>query len=77
MYLLDRFVYQFRNLIKVKTGGGKALHPFVFKKTQSQASNFSFEELKKIYQKLLEIDLDIKTGRINARTALELFVTKL
>lgn len=77
MYLLDRFVYQFRNLIKVKTGGGKDLHPFVFRKTQSQARNFNFEELKKIYRKLLEIDLDMKTGRVDARAALELFVTEL
>lgn len=76
-YLLNRFVYQFRNLIKVKTGGGKDLHPFVFRKTQSQARNFDFDELKKIYRKLLEIDLDIKTGKIDARTALELFVTEL
>ncbi len=77
MYLLDRFVYQFRNLIKVKSGGGKDLHPFVFRKTQSQARNFSFEELKKIYRKLLEIDIDIKTGKVDARATLELFVTEL
>lgn len=77
MYLLDRFVYQFRNLIKVKTGGGKELHPFVFRKTLQQAKNFTFEELKKIYRKLLEIDLDIKTGRTNPKAALEVFVTEL
>ncbi len=76
-YLFDRFVYQFRNLIKVKTGGGKELHPFVFKKTQSQATNFSFEDLKKIYRKLLEIDLDRKTGRVELKTALELFIVNL
>lgn len=77
MYLLDRFVYQFRNLIKVKSDGKLDMHPFVIKKTSQQARNFSFEELKKIYRKLLAIDLDIKTGKINARTALELFVAEL
>ena len=77
MYLLDRFVYQFRNLIKVKSGGKLDMHPFVVKKTSQQAKNFSFEELKKIYQKLLEIDLGIKTGKIDARTAIELFITDL
>jgi len=76
-YLLNRFVYQFRNLIKVKSGGGRDLHPFVFKKTLQQAKNFSFEELKKIYRKLLDIDLEIKTGKINSRAALELFITSL
>jgi len=76
-YLLNRFVYQFRNLIKVKKGGGEDLHSFVFRKTRQQARNFNFEELKKIYQKLLEIDLNIKTGKIDTKTALELFVTEL
>jgi len=76
-YLLNRFIYQFRNLIKVKSGGGRDLHPFVFKKTVQQTKNFSFEELKKIYRKLLEMDLDIKTGRKDARTALEMFIANL
>lgn len=76
-YLLNRFVYQFRNLIKVKSDGKLDMHPFVIKKTSQQAKNFSFEDLKKIYRKLLEIDLDIKTGKTDARAALELFVTEL
>ena len=75
--LFNMFVYQFRNLIKVKTGGGRELRPFVFKKTQSQAKNFSLEDLKKTYQKLLEIDLNTKTGRVDIRAALELFATNL
>jgi DNA polymerase-3 subunit delta len=76
-YLLNRFVYQFRNLIKVKSDGKLDMHPFVIKKTLSQARNFSLDELKKIYYKLLEVDLNIKTGKMNTRTALELFVTEL
>jgi len=75
--LFSMFVYQFRNLIKVKTGGGRDLHPFVFKKTKEQAKNFSFEDLKKIYHKLLEIDLNTKIGKVDIRTALELFATAL
>lgn len=75
--LFSMFVYQFRNLIKVKTGGGRDLHPFVFKKTKEQAKNFSFEDLKKIYHKLLEIDLNTKTGKVDIRVALELFATAL
>lgn len=76
-YLFSMFIYQIRNLLKVKTGGGKDLHPFVFKKTQLQAKNFSFEELKKIYRKLLEIDLDVKTGKTDIKTALEMFIVAL
>ncbi len=87
-YLLNRFVYQFRNLLRVKDllergtsinllAKKAGLHPFVAQKTSQQVRNFSFEELKKIYQKLFEIDFNIKTGKIDARTALELFIVGL
>lgn len=75
-YLFSMFIYQIRNLIKVKSGPMAKLdmHPFVIKKTSQQARNFSFEDLKKIYQKLLEIDLDVKTGKIDIKAALEMFI---
>jgi len=73
-YLLNRFIYQFRNLIKVKTGGGKDLHQFVFGKTIRQANNFTFQDLKKTYQSLLEIDINTKTGEIEPKSALEMFI---
>jgi len=90
-YLLDRFVYQFRNLLKAKSAFQNEsnirninffakkinMHPFVAKKSLEQSRKFSFSELKKIYQKLLEIDLNIKTGKINPRTALEMFIINL
>lgn len=76
-YLLSMFVYQIRNLLKIKFGGGKDLHPFVFRKAQQQARSFDFDQLKKIYHQLLAIDLDIKTGRTDSKTALELFLAQL
>ena len=106
-YLLDRFIYQFRNLIKVKSflqdnpniriirviANKLDMHPYVVKKSIQQLENpifaprfgtasqsekgFSFKDLKKIYQKLLEIDLNIKTGKLDSRMALELFITSL
>jgi DNA polymerase-3 subunit delta len=77
--LLGMFVYQFRNLIKVKSAPNEnlGLHPFVLRKTEAQARNFSFEELKKIYYQLLTIDFNIKLGKVNSVAALELFVTNL
>lgn len=77
VYLLTMFIYQIRNLIKVKAGGRLDLHPFVIKKSRQQARNFSFEDLKKIYYQLLTIDLDIKTGKSDPKTALELFIVGL
>lgn len=87
-YLLTMFIYQFRNLIRIKDllnqgvpyyllSQKTSLHPFVIRKTVSQARNFDFEELKKIYHKLFGIDFDIKTGRVEPRTALELFIVEL
>lgn len=76
-YLLSMFIYQVRNLLKVISGGRLDMHPFVAQKTKAQARNFNFEELKKIYRQLLTIDLDIKVGRMDSKTALELFLMKL
>lgn len=76
-YLLAMFIYQVRNLVKLKSSGRLDLHPFVIKKTRQQARNFSFDQLKKIYYQLLTIDLDIKTGKTDPKTALELFLTAL
>jgi len=50
------------------------LHPFVIKKTYEQTKNFSMEGLKKIYGKLQNLDMAIKSGRFDARTALDMLV---
>lgn len=77
--LLGMFVYQFRNLIKVKSAPNEnpGLHLFVLQKTREQTKNFSFEELKKIYHQLLTTDFNIKFGKINPIAALELLVAGL
>jgi len=85
LYLLSMIVFQFRNLLMVKdliernlpsyflTG----LHPFVIKKSILLSNKFRFLELKKIYQKIFQIDIDIKTGKIEPETALDLLITEL
>jgi len=75
-YLLAMFIYQIRNLIKVKSGGKLDMHPFVIKKSREQARNFDWEELKKIYSQLLAIDFDIKTGRAEPKAALEVWLAR-
>lgn len=88
VYILTMIVYGFRNLLRVKSledthtpsfliGKKLKLHPYVFRKTLAQARRFSIEELKKIYQKLARIDLEIKVGRVDPRLALEMFVTSV
>jgi len=76
-YLLSMFIYQIRNLIKVKSGGKLDMHAFVIQKTRQQVKNFSWNDLKKIYSQLLTIDFDVKTGRTDIRSALEVFLVNL
>ncbi len=79
MRLLGMFIYQFRNLIKVKADPEKKhnLHPFVLNKTKEEAKNFSFTDLKKIYYRLLTIDFQIKVGKGDVLNALNLFIATL
>jgi DNA polymerase-3 subunit delta len=46
-------------------------------KTLAQARLYDFEGVKRAYDKLLETDLAIKTGKYNDQLALELLVTEL
>lgn len=87
-YLLSMIVYQVRNLIKVKTlsqinantknlqmiANTLNMHPFVARKSEQQADNFTYEELKNIYHQLMTIDIESKLGKSNAQTALELLI---
>lgn len=85
LYILNMFVYQFRNIIQIKELLDKGenekeiaqkmkIHPYVLKKSINQAKLFSLAELKKIYRMMLRADLFIKTGKIKADTALDLLV---
>jgi DNA polymerase-3 subunit delta len=88
LYLISMINYQFRNLLIVKDFIEKAkpynvilktsgLHPFVVKKTYSQSQKFSFQELKKIYQKIFQIDFQIKIGRIQPEAGLDLLIAEV
>ena len=88
IYILTMFVYQFRNLLKIKSlleqnlsnqeiAVKAKMHPFVIQKSVEQCRRFEMEDLKKIYQKLFDADLAIKTGKINSRLALDLLVVSV
>ncbi|KPJ57577.1 hypothetical protein AMJ49_00445 [Parcubacteria bacterium DG_74_2] len=83
-YLLSMINFQFRSIILIKDLIQRrrplkeaGLHPYVVKKTFFQAKNFSFHELKKIYQKIFKIDLDVKSGRLKPETALDLLIAEI
>jgi len=77
LYLLAMINFQLRNLLTVKSGARLKSHPYVVRKTTQQAKNFSLAELKKIYQKIFQADLNIKTGKISPVAALDLLIAEV
>jgi len=63
--------------VKQKISLELGLHPFVVQKTLYQVKNFSLAELKKIYGKLLAIDMRMKRGNFNPRAFLDLFMAEV
>lgn len=53
------------------------LHPFVVKKSLPFAKKYNLQELKEIYQQLLDIDIKTKTGRGKPELLLDLLVGKI
>ena len=87
-YLFSMFIRQFRLLLQAKTlleagerpaGIAEQLkqRPFVAEKLARQARNFTLPQLEQIYRRLLEIDVDTKTGHADLLTALYLLVAGL
>jgi DNA polymerase III delta subunit len=73
-------VYQFRNLLRVKsltnpTAGGvvpyaeiikkTGLNPYVVKKTYEQCKKYELAELKNIFSGLAALDIETKSGRLD------------
>ncbi len=87
-YIMAMAGRQLGMLMKAKKMEGKRLksaemakvlgiHPFIASKITKQASSFTTEALKQIILKCAKTDLIVKTGRMDARTALELFVAEM
>jgi len=88
IYLLTMIVRQFRILLQIRVELDKGvgnyrdiakdlgLHPFVVQKALAQASKYNLNDLKKIYQRLLEADIKLKSGE-HGRTVLEMLVVTI
>ncbi|MBZ1348383.1 MAG: DNA polymerase III subunit delta [Candidatus Nealsonbacteria bacterium] len=88
LYLLSMISFQFRNLLIIKDLLEKGcpfyalaketnFHPYVIKKTCVQAQKFSVQELKKIFQRIFQADLQIKTGQQSPEIALDLLIAEI
>jgi len=86
--IMAMVVRQFRLLIQVKELSEAGLPPEeiaqrvgIFFRTvqgiQRQARNFSFQQLEAAYQRLLDFDVQVKTGAWGPEAALELLVMEL
>jgi DNA polymerase-3 subunit delta len=87
-YVLFMLARQVRILIGVQELAGRRMRPdeiaaelgqkpFVVRKAVDQARGFAPGELQRVHDRLLELDVATKTGRIQAETALELFVAEV
>ncbi len=84
LYLLSMINFQFRNILGVKDLAERGeplsasgLKPFLARKSSEQARKFTYEELKKIYLKIFQIDHSIKTGKMDPQAALGLLIAEL
>lgn len=88
-YLFSMFVYQFRNLLRIASLQESGvfgefeiakitkLHPYVVKKSLSQAKNFGEKKLIAIHKKLGSLDTKIKTGKADIKLSLDKFIVEL
>jgi DNA polymerase-3 subunit delta len=78
-----RIVFQIRelrNLKKTRSEIQKALgltSDFVLRKAWEQADKYSPARLREVYHRLLETDLDIKTGKYDGDLALDILIAEL
>jgi DNA polymerase-3 subunit delta len=86
--LLGMIARQFRLMIQIKELAPKLLspeaiarelgqNPYPVKKILSQSRNYTMEQLRVIHHRLLETDVEIKTGRTAPPLALDLLIASL
>jgi len=89
IYIFTMVVRQFRNLLILKDTINRkgninsyqmakevGMNPYVAQKTMPAARNFEWHKLRQIYKTLLNFDLAIKTGKMEGKVALNLFLAK-
>ncbi|MFY0545132.1 DNA polymerase III subunit delta [Brevibacillus sp. H7] len=86
--LLSLLARQFRLLLQVKIwaprgytqqqlGGMLKVHPYAVKKAMEQARHFTEDSLKRLLAILAEEDYRMKSGQVDKRLAVELFMTRV
>jgi DNA polymerase-3 subunit delta len=73
----DLFFLKKDSALKWRISKDLGIHPFAVSKALDQIKNFSFEELKTIYNSLLEIEVKIKSSNVSPLLLFEIFVAKI
>jgi len=80
-YIFSMIKFQFSNLLKVKDlierergFAGLSMHPFVLRKSCQLSQRFNLDQLKRIYKKIFQLDLKIKTGKIGPVLAIDILI---
>lgn len=79
LMILKMISRQFKILLQIKSDGPTVtpdINPYVLRKVGPQAKNFTLGQLLKIYQSLITIESQIKTGRHEPELLLNLFIAK-
>lgn len=88
LYILTMIVYQFRNILVVRDLLDRnlsereiiiesKLRPFVLGKIIPIAKTYQLSTLKRIYQKLLDYDLKMKSGKIESKAAISMLIFEI
>lgn len=84
--IIGSLAYQFRIILQVKSTNSSnfyqlakelGVHPFSVKKAIEQGKKYNDEELKKIYQEILEIDIQLKTSSRDPELLFDLLIARL
>jgi len=87
-YLFSMIAFQFRNILLVKDALAKnpnmdsstlkshlkGINPFVIQKSLWLAKGFDLNQLHKIYKKIFQMDLSVKSGKLQPEEALEILL---
>jgi DNA polymerase-3 subunit delta len=86
-YILAMITRQLRLIVQTKELSSRlsptqiqaklGLKSYALDRTIDQAKSYNFERIKRVYSRLLETDVNIKTGKYNDQIALELLVAEL